>query len=64
MPLGALGLFYCSETQVFTTPYIVTKEVEDIHVTNIWTEEWMYPFNIKIFGNTNKAIHKDDIYIG
>lgn len=65
MPLGALGLFYCSDSKVqgFTTPFIVTKEVEYIHITNIWEDEWMYPFGIKTFGNPNKVIHKNDIGI-
>lgn len=63
MPLGALGIFYCSETQVFTTPFIVTKQAEDISITNIWPEEWIYPFGIKTFGNPNRVIHKNDINI-
>lgn len=63
MPLGSLGLFYCSESKEFTTPFIVTKKVEDKRIKNIWPEEWMFPFGIKVFGNPDKGIHKNNINI-
>lgn len=61
MPLGALGLFYCVETKSFTTPFLIASIPIEKTISNIWSEKWILPFNIKPLGCPNKQFHKDDL---
>lgn len=63
MPIGALGLLYCVETQSFTTPFIVESVPKEILIKDIWPEEWMLPFDIHPIGNPKKQLHKDNLGI-
>ncbi|MBI4643778.1 MAG: hypothetical protein HY790_00890 [Deltaproteobacteria bacterium] len=60
MRIGSLGLLYCSETQSFTTPFLVYSEPDpEKIITNIWPERWCLPFHIHPLGNPVRQVHKD-----
>ena len=45
--VGALGLLYCSATQSVTTPFVITSHPDtSARVSNVWPEEWHFPFGI------------------
>ena len=56
MPLGAAGLFYCSEPQIFTTPFIVESEPQDRIVSDVWELAWQLPFKIRPIGDMKKMV--------
>jgi hypothetical protein len=59
--IGSLGLLYCSETQSFTAPFLVSSAPEvNVSVSNIWPEEWWLPFSIFPLGSPNKQMSKDE----
>jgi hypothetical protein len=59
--LGALGLIYCVETQSFTTPFMVASTpLPGSCITNIWPEEWFFPFSIFPLGSPSKQMSKSD----
>lgn len=58
-PIGGLGLFYCSETKTFTTPFIIKSKPTNGFIDTIWADEWQYPFKIIPLGTPNKNISKD-----
>jgi len=61
MPIGSIGIFYCSETQSLTTPFLVYSHIDESHkVTNIWSNEWVLPFKIHPLGNPDKQLSKDE----
>src|SRR5437016_11714401 len=52
MPVGANGLFYCSDAKCFTVPFLVetrpvAKEIRD----NPWPGSWHFPFRIRPLGD-------------
>lgn len=56
LPIGALGLLYCVETKMLTTPFVVTSLVDQAEVAQqIWPEAWRLPFGIAPLGNPRKA---------
>jgi len=60
MTVGALGLLYCSETQSFTTPFLVYSEPDPKEVvTDVWPERWRLPFRIHALGDPSRQVHKD-----
>lgn len=62
LQIGALGLIYCSETQEFTTPFIVKSlPVQGSTIKDIWPEEWGLPFGILPLGTPHSRLHKDSI---
>ena len=62
MGVGSLGLIYGSETQTFTTPFLVaSKPNPDTTITNIWLEPWTLAFRVLPLGTPRKQLHKDDI---
>ena len=61
MPIGSIGIFYCSEIQSLTTPFIIYSHINETHkVNNIWSNEWVLPFKIHPLGNPNKYFTKDE----
>ncbi len=59
LQIGALGLIYCSGTQEFTTPFIVSSQPQSgVTVTNIWPQPWELPFGIVPLGSPDKRLHK------
>ncbi len=62
LPVGALGVLYCVDTQSFTTPFLVTSKPDAAAtVTNIWPESWTLPFNIFPLGSPARQLHKDKL---
>jgi hypothetical protein len=58
--IGALGVLYCSATKSVTTPFLITSHPDKkATVTNIWPEEWHFPFGITALGSPTRSIHKD-----
>jgi hypothetical protein len=57
MPIGAVGLFYCStEPQVFTTPFIVESRPEDRAIEGVWEQPMYLPFSIRPLGDLGTQI--------
>lgn len=50
MPCGAIGLFYCSDLKIFTTPFVVASKVVDRIVSDVWKHTWHLPFSIHPVG--------------
>ena len=44
MRAGSAGLFYASDIQMFTTPFVVESEPEDQTILNVWEDRWYLPF--------------------
>ncbi len=62
MRIGAAGVIYCSDTQSFTSPFLVlSKPAEDEIVTDVWPEAWTLPFRIHSLGSPRKQLHKDNV---
>jgi hypothetical protein len=62
MPVGALGLLYCVETQSFTTPFLVrTQPQQGTTISHVWPEPWQLPFGIVPLGSPNRQLHKDAV---
>jgi hypothetical protein len=60
--LGSLGLLYCSETQVVTTPFVVTSRPDTgATIANVWADTWHFPFGITPLGSPMRTIHKDTL---
>lgn len=60
MRIGSAGIIYCSETQAFTTPFLVlSSPVPDQTVSNVWPEPWTLPFRIHPLGTPRRQLHKD-----
>lgn len=60
--VGALGLLYCVETQSLTTPFLVASVPDPkVNITNIWPEEWFFPFSIRPLGSPVRQMAKNDI---
>jgi len=63
MKIGSLGIFYCSETQALTTPFILFSRPDpEKTIKNVWpeTEGWVLPFRIRTLGTPRKQLHKDE----
>jgi len=57
MPIGAVGLFYCSaEPRVFTTPFIVESRPEDRAIAGVWEQTLYLPFSIRSLGDLSAQI--------
>jgi hypothetical protein len=62
LPVGAVGLLYCSETHTFSTPFLVVSVPEiGKSVTGIWPEEWFFPFEILPLGSPLKHMTTDQV---
>jgi hypothetical protein len=56
MPLGANGLFYCSDAKCFTAPFKIQSRPELTQVEDVWPGTWHFPFEIDPLGNLGKRI--------
>ena len=56
MPIGAHGLFYCSDAKCFTVPFIIESHPEHRDVSDIWPGVWHFPFRIRPLGDLGKRI--------
>ncbi len=57
MPIGAVGLFYCSfEPPIFTTPFIVESRPEDRAIAGVWDQTLQLPFSIRPLGDLSTQI--------
>lgn len=61
LKVGSLGLIYCSDTQEFTTPFIVKASPKEVEVKDIWPEAWGLPFEISPLGSPKKRLAKDSV---
>ena len=62
LPLGALGILYCVETQSLTTPFLVSSAPEEqATVRDVWPEEWHLPFGIYPLGSPYRQMGKGHI---
>jgi hypothetical protein len=58
--VGARGIIYCSDTQTFTTPFLVASKPEpDKEIDNVWPETWTLPFRIMPLGTPRRQLQKD-----
>lgn len=57
MPVGALGLLYCSAEKRFTCPFVVNSVVDMEHVvSDVWPESCVLPFAIRTLGNPRSTL--------
>lgn len=56
MPLGAFGLFYCSDAKCFTVPFRIQSHPEFRDVPDVWPGVWHFPFQIEPLGDLSKRI--------
>ena len=57
MKIGSAGVFYCKETQSFTTPFLVYSEPgENQIIKHVWAGEWHLPFRIHALGTPVKQM--------
>lgn len=62
LPIGALGILYCVETQSLTTPFLVASAPDErTTVRDVWSEEWHLPFDIHPLGSPHRQMAKADI---
>lgn len=62
MTVGSLGVFYCTEVQSLTTPFLVYSQPHSTElVTDVWpqTDRWVLPFKIHPLGTPRRLMHKD-----
>ena len=53
---GSAGLFYCSDPQVFTTPFIIESSAENRSVSDVWEHTWHLPFKIRPLGELRNRV--------
>ena len=56
MPIGANGLFYCSDAECFTVPFIVQSHPEQREINDVWPGTWHFPFEINPLGDLSRRI--------
>ncbi|MGH7603894.1 MAG: hypothetical protein ACRENK_07835 [Gemmatimonadaceae bacterium] len=62
LPVGAFGIFYCSEIESLTTPFIIySKPIEGIPIRGIWEGEWTLLFRIHPMGTPGRRLPKQKI---
>ncbi|HEX5472126.1 MAG TPA: hypothetical protein VFW73_09575 [Lacipirellulaceae bacterium] len=60
--IGSLGILYCTETKSFTAPFLTASVPQKgTSVTNIWPEEWWFPFSIYPLGSPAKQMSATEI---
>ncbi|WP_242123034.1 hypothetical protein [Sphingobium sp. Sx8-8] len=61
MPVGALGILYCSADKTLTVPFVVTSSVdEDAIISHVWPERWVLPFKFRPLGTPHRRITIDE----
>jgi len=62
MPVGALGILYCSETRELTVPFVVYSAADQSAVvSHIWDAAWVLPFKIKPLGNPHRRLSIEEV---
>ena len=59
MPVGSLGILYCTEKQCFTAPFIVHSKPDPKRVVyDVWDGQrgWILPFRIRTVGNPHALL--------
>src|SRR3569623_824609 len=57
MPIGALGILYCTQTTSYTTPFVVYSiPVSEKTITDVWADPWVLPFKIKPLGDPSRSL--------
>lgn len=56
LPLGADGLFYCSDAKCFTVPFRIQSQPELREVRDVWPSVWHFPFKIEPRGDLGSRI--------
>jgi hypothetical protein len=65
MPVGGLGILYCSETRELTVPFVVYSQVDEtVVVSHVWGMDWVLPFKIKPLGNPHRRMSIDQAKSG
>lgn len=60
LQIGSLGLLYCSDSEEFTTPFIVKGVPKsDVAISDVWPERWGLPFTILPLGSPLKRLSKN-----
>lgn len=60
--IGNHGIFYCTEKQSLTTPFIfLSIPDQNKTIMNIWNGEYILPFRIYPLGNTSKLFHSNHV---
>jgi hypothetical protein len=62
MTVGSLGVFYCTEIQGLTTPFLVFSQPHSTEVVkDVWpeTDKWVLPFRIHALGTPRRRLGKD-----
>lgn len=62
MSVGSLGIFYCTEVQSLTTPFLIYSTPQGTEpVSDVWPQHdrWILPFKIHPLGTPRKRMHKD-----
>jgi hypothetical protein len=50
--VGSAGVLYCSQTESFTSPFLIySKPDAERVVTDVWPEQWILPFKIHPLGS-------------
>lgn len=62
LPVGAFGIFWCTETQSFTVPFVIRSPPDTNRtVSNVWPESWRLPFQIVPLGGPHRQLSKHDL---
>ena len=62
MPVGALGLLYCSSDRTFTSPFVVHSKADPSQVVeHVWPGKWILPFSIRTIGNPHSRVSWNDV---
>jgi hypothetical protein len=56
MPIGANGLFYCSDVECFAVPFLVQSRPDPKEINGIWPGTWYFPFEIDPLGDLSRRI--------
>lgn len=60
LQIGSLGILYCSDTEEFTTPFLVKSVPEkDGEISHVWPQKWGLPFEIAPLGSPSKRLSKN-----
>jgi hypothetical protein len=61
MPEGSKGVFWSTEGQFFTAPFIVSSSPDPWRqVSGVWLGTWILPFRIHTLGTLRKRLNKAD----
>lgn len=62
LEIGDHGLFYSSDEECFTVPFVVKSKPENRVVSNVWPGNWYFPFGIAPLGDLSRRICLPEAY--